>query len=176
MFRFVDPEDFESAISRFDREFEDDQRAACRNLFLDLLWPRAISKRASGIVEQSCDTIAASATLVDLFPEAKFIHVVRDGRDASASRVAQTRRLIYPRTRRQGIEWWESRIRRIDEGVKGDSGGAVPRNRARGSAHAAAPAGRQGGGVVRRRQTRQEDEALLLGHDGYGCGQHRPLA
>jgi len=124
MFRFVDPEDFESAISRFDREFEDDQRAACRNLFLNLLWPRAISKRASGIVEQSCDTIAASATLVDLFPEAKFIHVVRDGRDASASRVAQTRRLIYPRTRRQGIEWWESRIRRIDEGSK-----AIPEGR-----------------------------------------------
>ena len=32
-----------------------------------------------------------AATLVRLFEEAKFIHVVRDGRDASASRVAQTR-------------------------------------------------------------------------------------
>jgi hypothetical protein len=42
--------------------------------------------------------------------------VVRDGRDASASRVAQTRGLIHPRTRRQGLEWWEERIRRIDAG------------------------------------------------------------
>ena len=124
MFRFVERDDFERGVERFDRDFDDDPRAACRNLFLDLLWPRAQSKGASGIIEQSCDTIAESATLVDLFPEAKFIHVVRDGRDASASRVAQTRRLIYPRTRRQGIEWWESRIRRIDEGAK-----AIPEGR-----------------------------------------------
>ena len=124
MFRFVEPADFERGVERFDREFDDDPRAACRNLFLDLLWPRAQSKSASGLVEQSCDTIAESATLVDLFPEAKFIHVVRDGRDASASRVAQTRKLIYPRTRRQGIEWWEARIRRIDEGAK-----AIPEGR-----------------------------------------------
>ena len=69
-----------------------------------------------GLVEQSTDTIAAAPTLARLFPEAKFIHVVRDGRDASASRVAQTRGLIRPRTRRQGLEWWEERIRRIDAG------------------------------------------------------------
>jgi hypothetical protein len=124
MFRFVDPADFESGVARFDREFDNDPQAACRNLFFDLLWPRALDKDATGIVEQSCDTIAASATLVDLFPEAKFIHVVRDGRDASASRVAQNRRLLYPRTRSQGIEWWESRIRRINAGSK-----AIPEGR-----------------------------------------------
>jgi Sulfotransferase family len=124
MFRFVEPEDFERGIARFEAEFDEDPRTACRNLFLDILWPRAQRKGASGIVEQSCDTIAASATLVELFPEAKFIHVVRDGRDASASRVAQNRRVLYPRTRRQGIEWWEARIRRIDEGAK-----AIPEGR-----------------------------------------------
>ena len=41
-------------------------------------------------------------TLARLFPEARFIHVVRDGRDASASRVAQTRGLVRPRTRVAG--------------------------------------------------------------------------
>ena len=96
MFRFVEPEDFERGIARFEAEFDEDPRTACRNLFLDILWPRAQRKGASGIVEQSCDTIAASATLVELFPEAKFIHVVRDGRDASASRVAQNRRAALP--------------------------------------------------------------------------------
>ena len=30
--------------------------------------------------------------------------------------MAQTRGLIHPRTRRQGLEWWEERIRRIDAG------------------------------------------------------------
>ena len=56
-------------------------------------------------------------TLVRLFPEAKFIHVVRDGRDASASRVAQTKGFVYPRTRRSGPRM---------------VGGADPRDRRRG--------------------------------------------
>ena len=69
--------------------------AACRRLFFDLLWFRAErGGRGRGIVEQSTDTVAQAATLVRLFPEARFIHVVRDGRDASASRVAQTRGLV----------------------------------------------------------------------------------
>ncbi|MGH2951706.1 MAG: sulfotransferase, partial [Solirubrobacterales bacterium] len=58
-----------------------------------------------------------AATLVRLFPEARFIHVVRDGRDASASRVAQTRGLVRPRTRAQGIAWWEERMRAIEAGA-----------------------------------------------------------
>jgi len=43
--------------------------------------------------------------------------VVRDGRDASASRVAQARGLVRPRTRVQGIEWWEERIGAIEAGA-----------------------------------------------------------
>jgi protein-tyrosine-phosphatase len=70
------------------------------------------------LIEQSCDTIAAAPTLLRLFPEAKFVHVVRDGRDASASRVAQSRGRVSPRTRKQGIDWVEKRLRRIDEGAR----------------------------------------------------------
>ena len=97
------------------------REAACRQLFFDLLWPVTTEGRsgpAHGIVEQSCDVIAQAPTLVRLFPEARFVHVVRDGRDASASRVSQRRWLVYPRTRRQGLEWWERRIRAIDAGAK----------------------------------------------------------
>jgi hypothetical protein len=50
--------------------------------------------------------------------------VVRDGRDASASRVSQTHGLVYPRTRRQGLDWWEERIRAIDTGAR-----AIPDDR-----------------------------------------------
>ncbi len=121
MFRFVDEDRFEAAVKRFEREHGDDLEAACRNLFYDLLWFRAVEgeKAAEGeaLIEQSTDCVAAAPTLIRLFPEARFIHVVRDGRDASASRVSQTRGLVAPRTRAQGIEWWVQRIAAIEAGA-----------------------------------------------------------
>ncbi len=124
LFRFVDPLTFEAAVSQFQDEFDADAELACRNLYLNLLWPRAVRKGKSGVIEQSCRTIAMAPTLVRLFPEARFVHVVRDGRDASASRVAQTRGRTYPRTRRQGLRWWESRLRDADQGAR-----AIPEGR-----------------------------------------------
>ena len=118
MHRFVDRDRFDAAAARFEREFPDDQIAACRQLFFDLLRHRAEEDEgARGIVEQSCDTVAQARTLLRIFPEARFIHVVRDGRDASASRVAQTRGLVAPRTRVGGISWWSERIEAIERGA-----------------------------------------------------------
>ncbi len=138
LYRFVPEERFERAVGVFETAFDDDPDAACRELFYDLLGVRLERANAQSLVEQSCDTVAQGATLARLFPEAKFAHVVRDGRDASASRVGQTRGLVYPRTRRQGLEWWEERIRTIDAGAR-----AIPRDRL---------------------MTVSLDELLLLGH------------
>jgi hypothetical protein len=118
LYRFVPEERFERAVARFEPAFDADPEGSCRNLFFDLLEVRLERAEAPTLVEQSCDTIAEGATLSRLFPEARFIHVVRDGRDASASRVSQTHGLVYPRTRRQGLEWWEERIRAIDQGAR----------------------------------------------------------
>jgi hypothetical protein len=118
MYRFVDRDRYDAALAGFEAAHADDLVGACRTLFYDLLWFRVEEEdRALALVEQSTDTVAQAATLTRVFPEAKFIHVVRDGRDASASRVAQTRGLVRPRTRVQGIEWWEQRIRAIEHGA-----------------------------------------------------------
>ena len=119
MHKFIPPERYEAALAEFESSFDPAAPdAACRKLFIDLLWPKAMEKGASGLIEQSCDTIAAAPTLMRLFPEAKFVHVIRDGRDASASRVSQTRGRNYPRTRNQGLKWFEKRLRRIEEGAR----------------------------------------------------------
>ena len=121
LYRFMPRERLDRALGAFEEGFDAAPEAACRKLFYDLLWPVTTEGRSGqvqGIVEQSCDVIAQAPTLVRLFPEARFVHVVRDGRDASASRVSQRRWLVYPRTRRQGLEWWERRIRAIDSGSK----------------------------------------------------------
>jgi hypothetical protein len=115
--RFVEEDRFAAAAARFESQFGDDAEAACRQLFFDLLAFRAEEEEAVGIVEQSCDTVAQAATLHRIFPDARFIHVVRDGRDASASRVEQTRGLVAPRTRVGGIGWWLERIEAIERGA-----------------------------------------------------------
>jgi hypothetical protein len=119
MYRFVERERFDAAVERFEATHGDDLEAACRNLFYDLLWFRTEGGGGDdrGLVEQSTDNIAAAPTLARLFPEARFIHVVRDGRDASASRVSQTRGLVRPRTRVDGLAWWEERLRAIETGA-----------------------------------------------------------
>jgi hypothetical protein len=119
MFRFVKRRRFEEAAARFESTFADEREAACRRLFFDLLAFRVDEREGDtrGIVEQSCDTVAQAATLTKIFPDARFIHVVRDGRDASASRVAQTRGLIRPRTRSDGIRWWSERVEAIEAGA-----------------------------------------------------------
>ena len=48
-----------------------DLDAACRNLFLDLLWPLAAEEGKPGLIEMSCFTVAESPTLLRLFPEAR---------------------------------------------------------------------------------------------------------
>jgi hypothetical protein len=118
LYRFVPRERFDAAVGGFEERFDAEPEAACRRLFLDLLLPEAEASDAVEIVEQSCETISEAPTLLRLFGEAGFIHVVRDGRDASASRVSQTRGLIYPRTRAQGLEWWEGRMREMDAGAR----------------------------------------------------------
>lgn len=117
MYRFLERNRYEFALRRFDSGFEVDAERACRQLFLDLLTP---DEPGVGIIEQSCGVIGEGPVLARLFPEAKFVHVVRDGRDASASRVSQGYRwLVAPRTRYQGLTWWEQRMRFCGRGAAG---------------------------------------------------------
>ena len=58
MHKFIPPERYEAALADFDGSFDPDAPdAACRKLYLDLLWPEAMKKGASGLIEQSCDTM-----------------------------------------------------------------------------------------------------------------------
>jgi Sulfotransferase family len=115
---------FERAVESFEKRFADEPRAACRELFLDLLGPIATEADKPGLVEMSCDTVAQGPALLRIFEDARFIHSVRDGRDAASSRVAKGRGVVYPRNPEQGIEWWEGRLRRIDDAV-----GEIPPDR-----------------------------------------------
>ncbi len=123
--------EFDAAVERFEGAYGDDPIAACRGLYLDLLWGVAERKGRPGLVEMSSHNVRESQTLMRLFPQAKVIHALRDGRDSASSVTGKT---WGPRSTRAAIGWWADRLRAIERGVRGNEDGApfsVPADRFR---------------------------------------------
>jgi hypothetical protein len=112
---------FDDAAARFEATYHDDPLDASRRLFRDLLWPLAEEQGKPGLVEMSSHNIKEAQTLRRLFPEAKFIHAVRDGRDAASSVATKT---WGPANALDGVDWWADRLRAVDAGVRGEEDGA----------------------------------------------------
>ena len=113
------PDAFEAAASRFEASYGDDLLGASRTLFYDLLQPLADRAGKPVLVEMSCFTIAAADGLARIFPEAKFVHSVRDGRDSGSSKVSLRQKPHHPTDVSSGIEFWADRLRQAEEGVRG---------------------------------------------------------
>ena len=112
---------FDAALERFQAAYHDDPLAECRGLFCDLLWPLAEEEGKPGLVEMSSHNVREAQTLRRIFPEARFVHAVRDGRDAASSVTTKT---WGPDGIVAGIDWWADRLRAIDAGVRGEEDGS----------------------------------------------------
>ena len=122
--KIVPRDAFEAAARRFEDAtagIEDGTRpevvAASRELFFDLLGPLRDGK--PGLVEMSCFTIASARGLERIFPEALFIHSVRDGRDSGSSKVSKAQKSHHPSDAATGVEWWEGRLALAERGYRG---------------------------------------------------------
>jgi len=113
--------EFDAAIERFEAVYAEDPIAGCRGLYLDLLGPVAERAGKPGLVEMSSHNIRAAQTLLRLFPEARFVHALRDGRDSAASVSGKT---WGPRRVGAAVGWWADRLRAIDSGIRGSEDGA----------------------------------------------------
>jgi hypothetical protein len=116
----------EEAVERFRTAYHGDPVGSCRRLFCDLLWPLAEEQGVPGLVEMSSHNIREAQTLRRLFPRARFVHTVRDGRDAASSVVTKT---WGPDRILPAIDWWADRLRAIDVGMAGSEDGteyAIP--------------------------------------------------
>jgi hypothetical protein len=120
--KVVDPSRFEAAVERFEATSTNDAVQASRDLFFDLLGPLAAEQGKPVLVEMSCFTIAAAPGLGKIFPEARFVHSVRDGRDSGSSKVSKRQKEHHPTDVASGIAWWEGRLRLAEEGVRGLDG------------------------------------------------------
>ena len=110
---------FEEAIARFEQSCSDDVVQASRTLFFDLLGPLAAEAGKPALVEMSCFTIASAPGLARIFPEARFVHAVRDGRDSGSSKASKRQKSHHPTNVTDGIDWWLERLRLAEEGVRG---------------------------------------------------------
>lgn len=123
--------DFEAAVSRFEEGYGADPIRACRQLVLDLLGGVAERAGKPGLVEMSSHNVKEAQTLLRLFPDARILHALRDGRDSAASVTGKT---WGPSSVGAAIDWWANRLREIERGVRGEEDGAgysIPADRFR---------------------------------------------
>jgi len=111
---------FDEAAGRFETGYHDDPVPACRRLFMDLLGGVADGEDKPGLVEMSSHNVKEAQTLRRLFPEARFVHTVRDGRDSASSVTTKT---WGPDRIPAAIDWWADRLRAIEDGVRGEEDG-----------------------------------------------------
>ncbi len=110
---------FDGSVARFERGHRGDLAGASRELFHDLLAPLREKSGKPAMVEMSTFTIAAAPELARIFPQARFVHSVRDGRDSGVSKTALREKEHHPTDAISGIDFWADRLRRADLGVKG---------------------------------------------------------
>jgi hypothetical protein len=85
LFKLIEPAELEAALDAFRASPADDRLSASRSLAGTLFEGIAASSPKPGWVEHSPLNISSAPDVLSLFPNAKFIHVVRDGRDRACS-------------------------------------------------------------------------------------------
>jgi hypothetical protein len=121
--QIIDRDRFDQAVARFEETRRTDLLAASRRLFGDLVAPVRERSGKPAVVEMSTFTIAAAPELARIFPEARFVHSVRDGRDSGVSKSLLREKSHHPTDAISGIDFWADRLRLADLGVKGLAAG-----------------------------------------------------
>jgi hypothetical protein len=117
--QIIDRERFERAVSRFEDAHRADLVEASRDLFYDILAPAREASGKPAVVEMSTFSVATAPELARIFPEALFVHSVRDGRDSGVSKAGLREKAHHPKDAISGIDFWADRLRRADLGVRG---------------------------------------------------------
>ena len=106
--RILEREPFDRALERFEASFASDPKDAGRALIVDLLAPEARSAGKPAWVEATGGTVQHADFLRDLFPRAKFVNMVRDGRAVVAATLKKVNLTDEPA---RALRRWEDMIR-----------------------------------------------------------------
>jgi hypothetical protein len=122
-------ETLDAAIAALRDSYHTDPLDSCRQLFWTLIAELVDQGGAEALVEASPGNLAEAQTLARLVPGARFVHVVRDGRDVAAAACESD---SGPGRMAPALEWWADGLREIERGFRGEEDGtpyAIPEER-----------------------------------------------
>lgn len=106
---------FDAIRADFAAAFPRDAESAGRRLIRSLVEPRVAAAGKPSWVEATPTTTGAATRLHALVPEARFIHMLRDGRE---SVVSAARKGWTSEDPDEGMRAWENQMRRVDAGCR----------------------------------------------------------
>ena len=118
----IERDELEAAIERLRSGFADDPWGSARRFVRDVLDPTAERAGKPAWVDLSGSNIRQAPTLKKLFPRARFIHMVRDGRAVTA---AILRKRDMTDDLEQAFGHWVMRVRRSEAALRQMPDGAV---------------------------------------------------
>jgi hypothetical protein len=113
--RVASEEQRDAALERFEIDFSADPWAACRALARALLDPAAARAGKAAWVETTGWNVQSAPVLLRLFPEARFLNMVRDGRAVVAGHLKKKSLTDDPE---EALLHWRRRIRDADAAMR----------------------------------------------------------
>jgi hypothetical protein len=113
--RYFDPDEYESMLGEFADEANEDPEGAARRLMTTVLGRVATDGAGSRVVEHSPKNGEVAGSLLQLLPDARFVAIHRDGRDAAAS--IASKRHVGPDEPVEALWYWADRHRAIMRGL-----------------------------------------------------------
>jgi Sulfotransferase family len=107
--QITDRETIRAAVRELDAGLATDPLGAARRFAHRLLDAPAVAAGKAGWLEDTPSTMRTASRLATILPEARFVHLVRDGRDVAASVL---RRSWGPDEALEGLRWWASNLDR----------------------------------------------------------------
>jgi hypothetical protein len=118
----VPRERLEGALAALRSSYDADPLESCRELLWALLDGFLGQARVGVLVDASPGNLPEAQTLTRLVPRARFVHVLRDGRDVAADAVESD---LDAGRIPAALEWWLGELREIERGVRGEEDGAA---------------------------------------------------
>jgi hypothetical protein len=113
--RVIDSASFEAALEEFQAGFERDRLAASRSLVRALLDPAAARDGKPAWVEVTGHAVEQAPFLLTLFPDARFINMLRDGRAVVAAMLKKSDLTDEPK---RALKRWELMVRAADRSMR----------------------------------------------------------